>query len=88
MRSPRLDVARAAIATLRDLLGTCGAALAPHVADDSGPTTSALLCLLQKATGGDLSSRRLAPDADACLTCVPGCGAVGGSDTCLHPRKR
>ena len=67
MRAPRLDLARAAIAALRELLGACGATLAPHVADDSAPTTSALLCLLQKATGGDMASRRLAPDADACL---------------------
>lgn len=54
MRAPRLGTARAAICTLRDLLTVPGLdeALCLHVADDSSPTSSAVLALMQKATGG------------------------------------
>lgn len=38
-----------------------------HVADDSSPTSSSLLALMQKATGGDLNSKRIAGDANDCL---------------------
>ncbi|KAL4431130.1 hypothetical protein ABPG75_006386 [Micractinium tetrahymenae] len=69
MRAPRLGTARAAICTFRDLLATegLGEALCLYVADDSSPTSSAVLALMQKATGGDLNSKRIAADANACL---------------------
>lgn len=51
----------------QELFSTYGDALADHVADDSSPTSSVVLALLQKATGRDINSRRIAADADACL---------------------
>jgi hypothetical protein len=36
-------------------------------ADDSSPTSCTLLALMQKATGSDLNSRRIAADANECL---------------------
>lgn len=44
-----------------------GDAMCNHVADDSSPTSSSLLALMQKATGGDLNSKRIAGDANDCL---------------------
>ncbi|PRW58152.1 hypothetical protein C2E21_3152 [Chlorella sorokiniana] len=67
MRAPRLGTARAATLTLKDLLVAFGDEIAVHISDDTAPTTCAVLGLLQKATGGDLNSRRIAGDANACL---------------------
>ena len=67
MRAPRLGTARAAILTLRELFVAYGDALADAAADDSSPTSCAVLALMQKATGTDLNSRRVAADANACL---------------------
>lgn len=44
-----------------------GDALCGLVADDSSPTSCALLALMLKATGSDLNSRRIAADANECL---------------------
>ncbi len=38
-----------------------------YVADDSSTTSSVVLALMQKATGGAMNSRRIASDANACL---------------------
>ena len=41
--------------------------MCPHVGDDTSKASSAVLALMQKPTGGDLNSKRIAPDADGCL---------------------
>lgn len=55
MRAPRLATARAAILTFQDLFAAEGLGDAMctsgAIADDSGPTSSAILALMQKATG-------------------------------------
>lgn len=75
VRAPRLQTARAAILTFKELFATqaLGEALCQHVADDSGPTTSSLLALMQKATGADLNSKRISADANACLITMVEC---------------
>ncbi len=40
------------------------------VADDTSLTSCSLLALMQKATGGDLNSRRIAGDANDCLVAM------------------
>jgi len=54
MRAPKLSTARAAIQTFKDLFATPALVepLLALVADDSSPTSSAVLALMQKATGG------------------------------------
>lgn len=65
MRAPRLGTARAAICTFKDLFATLGEALCFHIADDSSPTSSAVLALMQKATGG----RRGRQGCIRCISC-------------------
>lgn len=77
-RAPRLGTMRAAILTLKDLFLSYGDALCAAAADDTSPTSSGVLALLQKATGTDLNSRRCADDANAALMCAGGLGCRRG----------
>eukprot|EP00887_Chlorella_sp_A99_P005707 scaffold1.g5707.t1 len=75
LRSPHVDVARAAALLVAELFERFGDAVARFADDDSDATSS---LLLTKAAGADMQSRALQPEVEQALSAI--CGALSAGD--------